>query len=176
MKITTGDLRPLTKEEKIIYPIYNYVITNDWICEYEGKMITVKKGFLTDGASGGPDYGCSWIFHDWMYSVHKFDDETPVTRGEVDGLMSEILQSENIRWYMWLFHKLSYWNIFYLFSNAWETSGKRGPEFFKFEEEKEIVVEEKLNEEEIEIYSLPKELVEEPNKEVENEINELPIL
>lgn len=139
MKITTGDLRPLTKEEKLEHPVYNYVVTDDWCCEYDGKKITVKKGFLSDGASGGPDYGCSWIFHDWLYSVHKFDDETPLTRGEVDELMCQVLLSEQIGWYQWFFHKLSYWNIFYLFSKAWESSGKRGPEFLELEKPEEEV-------------------------------------
>ena len=130
VKIITGELRTLSPEEKKAHPPYCYVITKEWICKTHNGIITVPKGFLTDGASGGPDYGCSWIFHDWLYSTHKYDDGTPVKREDVDSLMKTILTLEGMGWYVWAFNKMSSWNIFYLFSKAWESSGKRGPEFW----------------------------------------------
>lgn len=131
VKITTGDLRELTADEKIIHKPYCYVITEDWVCKTHKGIVTVKRGFLSDGASGGPDYGCSWIFHDWLYSTHKYDDGTEISREEVDNLMKTILTLECMGWYVWIFNKLSVWNIFYLFSKAWASSGARGPEFLE---------------------------------------------
>lgn len=131
MNILTGEARELTALEKEKYPNYLYVTESEFkfTDTDNNRIITIPKGFLTDGATGGPDWGWSWIFHDYLYSTHCFDDGVACTRDLADCIMESILENERIGWYAWIFLKLSKWNIFWLFSKAWESSGKRGAEF-----------------------------------------------
>lgn len=138
-----GKIRQLTKEEKNKYAQYGYKYVV--LSKFEAKLsiidlkspiiqntlqITVPAGFLSDGSSGGPDYGSSWIFHDYLYATHCFDDDTPCTREMADAIMTCILQRyDRMGIYCWLFTNLAWMNIFYLFSKAWDESGKRGAQF-----------------------------------------------
>lgn len=110
--------------------------------------VDIPSGFLTDGSSGGPDYGLSWLFHDYLYATHEVvntwsNRKISCTRQEADALMSAVLRYESskeksegdagmslfAKFYRTGFSWLSYWNIGWLFSEAWESSGTRGAEF-----------------------------------------------
>jgi len=108
--------------------------------------VNIPSGFLT----GGPDYGLSWLFYDYLYATHKVintwsNREIPCTREEADALMAAVLYHEFTeeleksegdvsmslfaRMYGRGFSWLSYWNAGWLFSKAWNASGTRGAEF-----------------------------------------------
>jgi hypothetical protein len=131
---------------------YKYFTRGEYSVEFTLKRnevitcrVVVPAGFLTDGNSGGPDYGISWLFHDWLYAVHAVMDtdhnaEISCTREDADDLMSAIMEQEAERedtriegmfasWYEWGFSVVSRWNMFGLFGRAWLRSGKRGAEF-----------------------------------------------
>ncbi len=134
MRIVCGTLRPLTCEERKVYKSQGYcwVVTEAFEYENDGKKIIVPKGFLTDGASGGPDYGCSWLFHDWLYANHKFHDSSEdCTRQDADFVMTCILDNERLSFYLRFFNIISYYDILWCFSRAWNKSGQRGPQFLE---------------------------------------------
>lgn len=133
--IEEGKIRPLTPEERERWESsgYCWVTLSQYRYKYRGITVTVPPGFLTDGSSGGPDYGTSWIFHDWLYATHRFD-ERECTREEADRVMSTVLGKEKLSWYLSAFNLLSYFNPMWAFSRAWYSSGERGPEYLLFKE------------------------------------------
>lgn len=114
---------------RIEHPYYKWVTLGEskWVCE-NGEVIIVPAGFLSDGSSGGPDIGFSWLFHDYLYATHKIGDRV-ITRKEADKVMASILRWERASLYRKAFVIVSRVNPFWLFSRAWKSSGKRGPEF-----------------------------------------------
>ena len=125
--ITSGTIRRLTREEQLLYPGFKYATINESRYKDDNCEIIVPSNYLNDGSSGGPDYGRSWLFHDYLYCTHKFADGTPCTRAEADKIMSKILLFENLRIYNFLFTTIVKLNPFWIMSRAWNTSGKRGP-------------------------------------------------
>lgn len=131
-----GALRPLTKEEKRKSVCkangYCWVVVREYVCilpDEAHNRITVPVGFLTDGSTGGPDVGCAWLFHDWLYATHSFDNKTPCTRAKADQIMSAILQADRMTMYDRVARMLCRRNPFYLFSRAWTNSHRRGAQF-----------------------------------------------
>jgi len=136
IEVVCGSLRLLTPEEINRYDtVYKYVTTSPSIYKKGDKEIIVPVGFLTDGCTGGPDYGRSWLIHDWLYATHEFSSGRPCSREEADEIMDEILNHENHRSYAALVRLISGNNIFSVFSDAWDSSGERGPEFLLSEED-----------------------------------------
>jgi hypothetical protein len=143
MRITCGTIRPLTKSESKQYKDQGYcwVVVDPYTYENGDIKITVPIGFLTDGSSGGPDYGCSWLFHDWLYATHCYECSdnttsavmTQCSRSDADNVMSLILDSERLSIYLRIFNLISYFNFFWCFSRAWHNSGLRGPQFLESE-------------------------------------------
>ena len=130
MELSYGSLRKLTSEEISMFSTaYKYVTTSPSRCRYDDKEIIVPVGFLTDGCSGGPDFGRSWLFHDWLYATHKFSSGQLCSRKEADEVMENILNHENQDTYQALFTSVSDMDPISLFSEAWESSWERGPEF-----------------------------------------------
>lgn len=129
LSVVYGEIRRLTLNEKRHYPLYKYVTEGESKYTYGDHTIVVPKDFLTDGSSGGPDYGRSWLFHDYLYATHQFTSGQECTRKEADRVMERVLRHENIGWYCWAFVKVSKINPFWLFSRAWRKSGGRGAEF-----------------------------------------------
>jgi hypothetical protein len=136
-KITEGELRRLTEDEKKMYKTkYEYVVLSECVYEYGPKKIVVPAGFLTDGSSGGPDHGSAWIFHDYLYATHAYtlvDDSSSVecSRREADDIFVQVLRHQRMFAYARAADILSSLNFLWLFSRAWERSGKRGPEFLE---------------------------------------------
>lgn len=137
-KITEGELRRLTEDEKKGYKTkYEYVVLSECIYEYASKKIVVPAGFLTDGSSGGPDYGSAWIFHDYLYATHAYtfvddsidQDKIVCSRQEADSIFVQVLRHQRMFAYARIAEILSSLNFLWLFSRAWERSGERGPEF-----------------------------------------------
>lgn len=140
IKVKEGTIRTLLQEEKDSYKTsYKYAIVHPYEYRCGDKCIIVKEGFLTDGATGGPDYGSSWIFHDYLYASHCFSDDKECSRVEADQIMQDIIKKEisegkilesvYATGFKWSVSQLSDLNPFWCFSNAWESSGKRGPEY-----------------------------------------------
>lgn len=147
-KITEGELRRLTEDEKKGYKTkYEYVLLSECVYEYQTKKIVVPPGFLTDGSSGGPDYGSAWIFHDYLYATHAYtsvdnsviDSSEPLSnavtsnltcsRQDADAIFVQVLRHQRMFAYARIASVLSSLNFLWLFSRAWERSGERGPEF-----------------------------------------------
>lgn len=124
-----GRLRRLTSKERKSFPNYKYVTISKFEYHDDDKVIKIPKGFLTDGSTGGPDYGCAWLFHDYLYSTHKFANGNECTREEADRIMKRILVNDRMSIYCWLFVFASHMNFLGLFTKAWNSSGNRGPEF-----------------------------------------------
>jgi hypothetical protein len=143
VKIIKGKCRKLTKDEKLKHPLYNWVVTQEYTCIINEKKIVVPVNFLTDGATGGPDWGISWIFHDYLYATHCFDNNEYCNRKIADHIMYSILMKEGRVVYALLFWNFAFNNLLYQFSGAWISSGKRGPEFLQsmknFTPTKEII-------------------------------------
>lgn len=114
---------------RVKHPVYKWVTLGEsrWTCK-SGEVIVIPKGFLSDGSSGGPDIGFSWLFHDYLYATHKIGDRE-CTRKEADNIMATILKWERAPIYRKVFVIISRINPFWLFSKAWKESGKRGAEF-----------------------------------------------
>lgn len=132
---------------------YKYFTEGEYVVEFTLERggetlacrVSVPEGFLSDGDSGGPDRGLSWLFHDYVYATHSFarsqDGSSALidcSRCEADELMSEILKIETIstlKWYTRLYERgftiVSKMNVLWLFSKAWYSSGARGPEFIE---------------------------------------------
>jgi len=132
MEVREGRIRCLKYEEESASERYEYVVLQPYELSLpDGRQIVVPRGFLTDGSSGGPDCGASWVFHDYLYATHAFTSGEPCTREEADAVMSSVLAHEGRYGYCRVFVKLSWLNPFWLFSSAWEKSGTRGPEFLR---------------------------------------------
>lgn len=123
-------LTPIEKSElyKKTGSKYKWVTEGEAICRKDDIEIRIPHSFLTDGSSGGPDAGDAWLFHDWLYSTHQICGK-PCSRKEADILMIEILKFQRFFIYAKVVKLLFKLNPFGVFSNAWENSGKRGPQF-----------------------------------------------
>jgi len=138
VRIIGGTLRSLTSTEKMLYPQYKYVTTSEFSYRKGEFYVEVPRGFLTDGSSGGPDYGNSWIFHDYLYATHCFTSGQSCTRQQADSVMEAVLRNERLNIYCWGFVKLAKLNPFWLFSRAWKSSGRRGPQTVDYESKKDL--------------------------------------
>lgn len=136
MQIVEGSYRELTDDERetvrVVYPDrdFRYVCTSEYICTHEGRCITVKCGFMSDGASSAPDFGISWWFHDWLYATHQFDDGTPCSRRRADIIMCDVLIYENDYLYYAAMGIASWLNPFKRFSWSYARSGAQGPKYW----------------------------------------------
>ncbi len=126
IRIVSGVIRRLTGIEKLTYPKYKYVTTTEFSYTNGDDSVIVPTGFLTDGSSGGPDYGCSWLFHDYLYATHCFSGGRRCTRKQADKVMEIVLRNERLTVYCWVFVRLAKINPFWLFSKAWTSSGNHG--------------------------------------------------
>lgn len=118
-------IRKLTEEEldglKKVYPHRTYF---KWVTEgefkwlHKGEYIVVPKGFLCDGSSGGPDFGHSWLIHDWLYLTHIIGDRL-ITREEADSIMIDILKWERANVYSKIVEWVVRLNPFNKLSDAW---------------------------------------------------------
>jgi len=140
IEVTEGTIRTLTKEEKENHQTpYKWAVVHPYTYKCGDRSITVREGFLTDGATGGPDFGGSWVFHDYLYASHQFDDGEACSRVEADQVMQNVLTKEReedaviCATYAGCFRlgvsQISYWNPFWCFTRAWNSSGARGPEY-----------------------------------------------
>jgi hypothetical protein len=127
MEITIGEYRKLTKDEKCKFPQMKYVVTKPFeLRSTENKWhVCVPVGFLTDGSSGGPDLGCSWMFHDLLYCRQMHDNGRPCSRAEADCLMSCVLKWER-RWVYYPVFNVVVRVVPCLFARAWRAARKRG--------------------------------------------------
>ena len=134
--LVSGTFRYLTLDEQEKYPRFKYVTTSEskYIDE-NGRVITVPVGFLTDGNSGGPSTGRSWMIHDWLYSEHKFDSGEPCSRRQADKIMQDILGHEGLCIYRMIFIVVCKLNPCCALSSAWESSGERGAMFMDNDDE-----------------------------------------
>lgn len=134
LQITSGTINELETTEKLLLNTnvaYKWVVKSSFEYKFEDKSISVPVGFLSDGATMAPDCGSSWIFHDYLYAIHKFTSGQTCTRENADKLMHQILKNERLNLYSFFFDWASYFNPFYAFSSAWKSSGTRGVEFYK---------------------------------------------
>jgi hypothetical protein len=140
LALTLGPMRFLSEHEKELIqlkiPDHNYKYVTTGLSKFENTKndltITIPTGFLTDGSSGPvPDWGRAWLFHDWLYAKHEFDNEVSCTRREADKIMANILHYDNFHFVHWLIFKIASWDIFKLWSRAWERSGSLGPQFLQ---------------------------------------------
>jgi len=119
--MTLGTIRELGALEKALNQPFQYVVEDAFCCWLDnGMTIRIPRGFLTDGSSGGPDWGWSWLIHDYLYAAH------PCTRKDADDIMCAVLQYERHFGYKWLFKAALWINPLWAFSRAWKNSGQRG--------------------------------------------------
>lgn len=130
-----GELRALTDAERDRLSAagfngpYKFLVTSSFKLTWNGETVTVPAGFASDGATGAPDYGTSWLYHDYLYTTHCFDSGAECTRADADRLMSDLLAADRMRLYCWAFTAFARLNPFCIMSRAWESNGARGPEF-----------------------------------------------
>lgn len=130
--IECGSIRRLTCEEKSIYSKctkYEWVVTEPYLCKWGRHRILVPVGFLSDGATEAPDLGISWLFHDWLFATHKFEGGECCSFKQANDLMSAILAKEGRNMYDLVFNMVVFVNPFRGLTDAWKSSGERGPEF-----------------------------------------------
>jgi hypothetical protein len=140
LQLILGPVRKLTDDEqkriseKIPDQNFRYVVLSEcvYIDTRRKHKIVIPEGFLTDGCSGPiPDYGRSWLFHDYLYASHCYEDNIPITRKEADNVMKVLLNYEHFHFAGWISCRVACLNPFYLWSKAWDSSGKRGPVYLK---------------------------------------------
>lgn len=129
-----GEYRRLTRSERAFLngysgKRYKYVVTKEYSIKLGDNRLRIPKGFLTDGATGGPDWGTSWMYHDYLYGTHGWDNGVKICRREADDIMCRVLKEEKRPFYRFLFKAVSRLNPFGLFSRAWRNGEERGVEF-----------------------------------------------
>ena len=62
------------------------------------KLITIPEGFKCDGASGVPNIGNGWKFHDWLFYKGTFDDSTRCSFHQANIILGDVLKDEGHRW------------------------------------------------------------------------------
>lgn len=139
MNLELGEIRDLTGAEKRSVPLppsncccvcvpYKYVVTKPFrVTMSDEKQVVVPVGFLSDGATGAPDTGVSWIFHDYLYAYQKWLNRKPCSRKEADQLMSMILKQEKRKCYRFIFNLCSSMNCCGVFSRAFRNRPKKEP-------------------------------------------------
>jgi hypothetical protein len=134
-----GDIHVLSK--KITH--YKYCVLQGYEMMWRNRYrITIPKGFLADGSSGGPDIignkhvVMAWLCHDWLYRHHYYYDEIKqqkvmIDRHEADAIMYHCLLDSGHWWYAQMFYIVFKFNILCQPSTAWEKSVIEGPEFMQ---------------------------------------------
>lgn len=127
MDITVGAYRKLTPAERRRFPGMKYVVTAEFELKNAEQRwhVHVPVGFLCDGSSGGPDWGCSWMFHDLLYCKQMFEDGRECSRRDADRLMSAVLKWER-RWGYFAVYNVVVRAVPCLFARAWRAAAKRG--------------------------------------------------
>jgi len=127
MEITIGAYRKLKKNEKCKFPKMKYVVTSPFELKNANKRwhVIVPIGFVCDGSSGGPDWGCSWMFHDLLYCKQMYENGRPCSRKDADTLMSCVLKWER-RWAYFAGYNVVVRTVPCLFARAWRAARKRG--------------------------------------------------
>ena len=77
-----------------------YVLDEDvkYRSERYQKWVTIKKGYMSDGATGAIDIkSLGWWVHDKLCETYKWDDETVCTRKQGSRVLADILKAEG-RW------------------------------------------------------------------------------
>lgn len=98
-----GELRPLTKHERAVHKGMTYVVETPFVLRLDNKSVYVKRGFMTDGSTFSPDIGFSWLFHDYLYTTHRFSTGEVCTRRDADDVMIRVLKAEHRYWFCKLF-------------------------------------------------------------------------
>ena len=141
MIIKYGNKRRLTTQEKNMYPGFVWVTTSEYRAEYfcsksnKKYCVRIPPNFLSDGCTMCPGkdemYGNGWIFHDYLYSVHQYDDGVYSTRKEADDFFLKVMKHENLHLLRRIGLIVARLNPFKLLTKAWKKSGDRGPMFIK---------------------------------------------
>lgn len=131
IRVHNGSYRKLTRDEryqalKQTGRRFKYITTKPYHFHKGNTKITVPTGFLTDGATGVPDWGNSWVFHDYLYGTHSYSSGEVICRRDADRVMSCVLKKEGRLFYRAAFRVISRLNPFGLFSRAWRQSGTTG--------------------------------------------------
>ncbi len=112
---------------------FRYAVVAPYELELSGddakKRVTVRRGFLTDGATCGPDLGAAYVYHDHLYCTHAFDGGVPCTRQEADEVMRKVLRRDGLYVYANVFRLLAWLNPGWAFSKAWNANGACGPQY-----------------------------------------------
>ncbi len=59
------------------------------------KYVTVRKGYVSDGATGARDVDSKgWWVHDVVKESKRFDDDSECTNWQASNILSDILKSE----------------------------------------------------------------------------------
>lgn len=135
IEIEEGYIRVLTKDEKKMYNNrYSYVVTQEYKCRIrltptacDKDIITliVPENFLLKfNYMLSPDWGCGWVFHEWLYASREFKSinafeycpslnnyneyNVPIrcTKEKADELLYLFLEKENISIYhtIWILY------------------------------------------------------------------------
>lgn len=124
---------PDDMQNKRQYKEFKYYTDEDMECvAYDtrlqvDRLIVVPKGFCTDGSSKSPDSGISWLFHDYLYATHRFNNETgDCTKIEADEIMKAILVFERMYLFKKVYTVVTKLDPLSLMTKAWRNSGERG--------------------------------------------------
>lgn len=96
-----------------------YMVLTPFQLRWNGKTVTVPRGFISDGATMAPDWGWAWIFHDFLYKYKRFDDGAECSRQTADEIFVAISKREGYPIFARLFRWVARCNCFCLFSRAW---------------------------------------------------------
>lgn len=117
-------------------PKYKYIVSKPYHMSFNidniNYYLSIPIGFLSDGATMAKDVGIGWLFHDYIYATHIFDNSNiECDRDTADQILSAILYYENyyIRSYLWYY--TMYLNPLYLISKAWDESYRTYKSVFK---------------------------------------------
>lgn len=109
------------------YKDYHYYTVGEFMCTLRnGKIITIPEGYLINGR----EIGWAWVFHEYLYSSHMFDDSSRCTRKEADFILLEMLRNERLYFYSSLVRFVLTIDLFYgYFEKEWFEGGFKGPEY-----------------------------------------------
>jgi len=97
----------------------NYMVLDPYQVFWHERNLTVPRGFLSDGSTMSPDYGWGWLFHDYLYRFHQWDDGTPCSQQDADNLLADVEAYEGHTIFAKLIRCVSKCNPCCQFTRAW---------------------------------------------------------
>lgn len=138
-RLTSRERREIRRHGKS----HTVVVLRPYRLMYKDKIVSVPRGFLSDGSTYSPDIGTAWLYHDILYNEHKcweLRDESgdgtslvPVEceREYADEVLIRVMREEG-RWFLaWIYERIFTSNFLGKPGRSWIKAHRRGTELYE---------------------------------------------